>query len=174
MPGLTILHGCRTVQLTRGMNSLVDETDFWCVCASRWRAAVRDSTVYAARNLPRPQKQRSAQPTLLHRLLLDAPKGLEVDHINGDGLDNRRCNLRIATKTQNRQNIHMGRGACRFKGVQPTTQSKRWMARIQVNGKSVYLGCFRTQEDAARAYDRAARCHHGEFARTNADLYGDY
>jgi hypothetical protein len=107
----------------------------------------------------------------MHRDVMGAPDGLLVDHINQNGLDNRRSNLRIATGAQNQRNAH-GRGIHRgkasssaFRGV---SRSKgKWGAHVSVNGRNIRLGTFVTEEAAARAYDKAARQYHGEFAGLN-------
>src|SRR5262249_32638796 len=119
------------------------------------------------------KNQRSAQ-IQMHRMILDAPPGTLVDHWNGDGLDNRRCNLRFATYPQQQRNHPRHhrpgqRPPSRFKAVRRPAHSKEnpWRARIRVNGQQSHLGVFATEEEAARAYDRAARHHFGEFARLN-------
>lgn len=103
---------------------------------------------------------------LLHRLLVpDAP---QVDHINGNGLDNRRANLRACTNAENQRN--RGRSANNksgYKGVRWHAASRRWRAQIVSDGQQRTLGHFYSPEAAARAYDRAARQLHGEFARLN-------
>ena len=92
----------------------------------------------------------------------------EIDHINGDGLDNRLVNLRPVTSHQNHANRHKIWGVSRYKGVNRSASKRNpWRAEIQVKGRSIYLGVFPSQEAAARAYDAAAREHFGEFARTN-------
>lgn len=97
----------------------------------------------------------------MHREIVDAP---EVDHRNGDRVDNRRANLRAATHLQNCQNARP-KGQSRFKGV--SRYRERWHARIKVPGRRIDLGSFHDEESAARAYDVAAREHFGEFARLN-------
>lgn len=172
MSGLTILHGCRTVQLTRGMNTLIDEEDFPLVGVFRWNSlpSATAGRFYAVRNKRADHgKQRRV---FMHRVIHGAKDSLRVDHRNGDGLDNRRDNLRDATPRQNIQNQRRAVGISRFKGV--ARAGTYWRARIRVDGKLIQLGCHRTEEAAAKAYDKAASEHFGEFACTNADLYGTY
>lgn len=102
---------------------------------------------------------------MLHRFLIGSDPPM-VDHINGDPLDNRRSNLRVATNAENQRN----RGPQKnnrsgMKGV--TRNRKGWMARIKVDGKPMHLGTFSSPDEAARAYDLAAQVHHGQFARLN-------
>lgn len=102
----------------------------------------------------------------VHRLIMDAQPGQEVDHINGNKLDNRRSNLRFVTRSENNRNVATRRNkASRYKGVQ--REDSRWRAMIQVNKKPIYLGCFNTEEEAALAYNRAALQYHGEYAWMN-------
>lgn len=109
----------------------------------------------------------------LHRALLNPRDGMEVDHINGDRFDNRRANLRLVTSAQNKWNVkRRSPGASRFRGVCRHRARKnekviRWQANIKVNKQLVRLGYFRDEEQAARAYDVAAKKYHGEFATLN-------
>jgi hypothetical protein len=106
----------------------------------------------------------------MHRYLMGEPSE-EVDHENGDGLDNRRKNLRRATHAQNMMNALSRRGSSRFKGV--FWSVNRWQAAIRDDYRKVYLGQFKIEEDAARAYDDAARRIHGAFARLNFPIEGE-
>jgi hypothetical protein len=105
----------------------------------------------------------------LHRLILNPPDSLFTDHINGDRLDNRRSNLRIATASQNRQNAagkSSGRRS-RYKGVMWYERKDKWFAQITVNGRIRHIAYYHSEENAARAYDNAALFYFGQFARTN-------
>lgn len=103
---------------------------------------------------------------LLHRLVMNAPKGVQVDHINGDKLDNRRENLRLCDNTQNSHNQqrHVA-GQSKYKGVR--RNGKRWQAQIAIFGIHKTLGTHDTEAEAALAYNAAARHHFGVFARLN-------
>ena len=102
---------------------------------------------------------------VLARLIMDAPNECVVDHINGNPLDNRRANLRLCTQAEN--NLNRGATKGSFKGVWIDKRYGSWIAQIGHNGKRRHLGSFATPEDAARAYDTAARELHGNFAHLN-------
>lgn len=106
--------------------------------------------------------------TYMHRYLAKAPREMDVDHRNGDGLANFDGNLRICTHAQNLANIRRTFGRSPYKGVHAV--GPRWRAQIYLSGRLKILGSFRTEEAAARAYDLAAVAFHGEFACTNAAL----
>ena len=104
----------------------------------------------------------------MHRLLLHTPKGFETDHVNGNGLDNRKENLRVVTRSQNRWNtFHNKRNTSGYKGAFFHKVTGKWAASIRIFGKTRNLGFFNTKEDAASAYNQAAEKYFGEFARLN-------
>lgn len=179
MPVLTILHGCRTIQLTRGLNTLIDEADFEKVGHLKWHACWNRYVFYARRNVVTGSVLDGSKkwtPYFLHREITESPpKKHDVDHKNGDALDNRRLNLRIVTRMQNGRNRHrVSAKSSKFKGVCRGKNGTPWQANIRVNRKLLYLGCFNQERDAAMAYDRAAREHFGDHACTNSEIFGDY
>lgn len=154
----------KELPLTQGKVALVDDEDYERLKHFKWSVLRKPDRYYARRNIKRPQRG----GIYLHREIMNAPPGMQVDHINGDGLDCRRANMRLATNAENGQNrikrVHNTSG---FKGVRLDKRRKKWSARIWVNNKEIHLGMFEIIEEAARAYDEAARKYHGEFARTN-------
>ena len=138
----------------------IDAADWPLASIFRW-SANKDHSIHAAVNAVRPRRR-----IRLSRLLLQAPQQLHVDHINGNRLDNRRANLRLATNTENMRNMRRHSDArSRFKGV--WWYCNHWHAQICANRKKHYLGSHPDETTAARAYDTAAKQLHGEFARLN-------
>lgn len=106
---------------------------------------------------------------LMHRLIMKAKPGQIVDHKNSNGLDNRRANLRLCTSQQNSLNSNKHKdNTSGYRGVSWHVEDKKWYARISINGKCKYIGSFEHKKDAALAYNKAAKKHHGEFARLNS------
>lgn len=105
---------------------------------------------------------------LFHWILIDKQTGMEIDHINGNGLDNRRENLRICTHKQNMYNKKLYKNnKSGYKGVYMQTGRNKFSVQIRVNGKKIRLGNFKNKEDAAIMYDKSAKLYFGEYARLN-------
>jgi len=105
----------------------------------------------------------------IHQEVIEVPKGMVIDHINHDGMDNRRANLRPATYSQNLYHRKKRSGAMysKYKGVHWHKNHRKWLARITFEKKTIHLGYFRNEIEAARAYDEATKKYHGEFASLN-------
>ncbi len=158
----------REIPLTQGMVALVDDEDYEEVMKHRWFAhRVRAGlTHYAVTNKPRSQGKGTIR---MHVLLMGTdPDGRQVDHKNGNGCDNRRSNLRWATNAEQRMNSGPGsRNTTGFKGVSFDKARGKYEAKLKASDRHLHLGRFATAEEAARAYDRAARETFGDYARTN-------
>lgn len=143
----------------KGKFVLVDEEDFTELSKYKWYGRLhKGKYLYAARDLA---------TIRMHRVITDAPKGMVVDHINHDTLDNRKTNLRVCTNAENSRNSHVKKTVSGYKGVYPVTRSNSWQAVVTVGYKRVYLGIFGTREEAAIAYNKSALEHHGRFAHLN-------
>jgi hypothetical protein len=166
------LHGVKAA----GRVALVDDEDYELVMQRRWwvlesrRPSGSMAGPYAYFGTGS-SRRRDRVFTFMHRLIL--PGVPEIDHKDGDGLNNQRSNLRPATRTQNNANgpkrrTHAGRPtSSRFKGVSWNKHGRKWTAQIKDGDRMHYLGIFAEEIDAALAYDRAARDVFGEFARLN-------
>lgn len=169
-PGYSIEHDSWTIPLTRGVVALVDADMVPVLAQHNWYANHAVRQWVAMRALLRPDGGHAVE--LMHRLVISAPAGVEVDHrehyaIDARLIDNRHSNLRLCTTIQNSGNRRPNaNGTSRYKGVVSTPGGK-WSARIRINGKKTYLGTFTDELAAARAYDDAALEHFGEFARPN-------
>ena len=153
----------RRITLNHGKTAIVDNDTYEQLCKFKWFALKKPSTGkwYAVRS-------ENGRRVFMHRQLLNAPPGMQVDHANGDGLDNRKSNLRLATSAQNNRNRDKTkRNSTGYKGVSRQKGRRKFRAQIQVNGKAIYLGWYDSPRDAALAYDRAVRKYHGEFGCTN-------
>ena len=150
----------KLVSLTQGRHAIVDDDDYEYVIQHKWY-------VMRVRRHERVQAWIDGKGIYLHNFILGAKN---VDHINGNCLDNRRSNLRMATNQQNSFNRTKSKGkSSRFKGVSwtPGKTSKVWRAYIRHNYKLIHIGYFSTEEEAALAYNERAKMLFGEFAKGN-------
>jgi hypothetical protein len=154
---------CR-VPLACGLYATVDAIDADRVLQRSWRVQKRGTTFHARTNTSRSAGKRRV--LFLHRFILDAPDGVCVDHIDGNGLNNCRANLRLATHAQNSTNRRRGiNNTSGFKGVYLHKPSGRWRGRIFVAGKAICLGYHDTPEAAHEAYKAASIKLHGAYGR---------
>ena len=155
-----------TIVLKDGTRALVDASDLEDLSRYTWLAMRRgnETRAYRAGN------RRAGEPrtVFMHRHILRAPDGLQVDHINHDPLDNRRCNLRLCTQAQNSANRRkLKTWSSRFKGVYWRSGQDKWVALIRAHNKRIFLGHHDSEEAAAMMYDAAALREFGEFACLN-------
>ena len=155
----------REVALTRqGLVALVDDDDWNTVCSYRWHPVQGRNTIYAKVTLP------GNTSMSMHRLILGLKVGdkRQGDHIDGNGLNNQRHNLRIATRSQNNANRRSARkSSSQFIGVNFNKKGNNWQAQIRHERRNMWIGYFETEVEAAMAYDEAAVKLHGEFANVN-------
>jgi hypothetical protein len=154
------------VVLTKGQRALIDREDLPLVQGRFWYVkGDPDRTHYAMTTV---RTKAGWEALSMHRLLLNVLPGFQVDHRNGNGLDNRRFNIRIATVVDNARNTRIHRdNKVGFKGVHFDKRNGKFRAHIGLNGRSRYIGSYKTAENAAKAYDEAAIEYFGEFARLN-------
>lgn len=154
----------REIPLTRGMVAIVDAADHAELSRHRWHYNPGGHSGYAVRAEYADGVQYKVQ---MHRQITGAKDGELVDHINRNGLDNRRANLRVCANTQNLWNRASYIGRSKYKGVSWRANRGHWKVSIQVNKKRIYLGSFTSEIEAACAYDAAAVEHYGVFAYLN-------
>ena len=154
----------KTIPLTKGYVAVVDDEDYEELIQYKWHVCLMSGGARAIRTASRPRRR----TTYMHRSIIGCQPSQEVDHINHDGLDNRRANLRACTHAQNLANTRK-RANCssQFKGVDWRKGENKWRVRIGYDGASHHLGYFDDECDAARAYNAEARIKFGEFALLN-------
>src|SRR3989304_1115588 len=151
----------KRIPLTQARFALVDDEDFEWLNQWKWNAIKSSNTYYAVRMSNRPTRK----IIRMHRLILNVSPHLDTDHVNHNGLDNTRKNLRSCTGSQNQMNGQKRRGSSRFKGVY--LMGSLYRAQIRLNGKLHEVGCFDSEIEAAKAYDVKAQKLFGEFANLN-------
>lgn len=140
----------KTIELTQGKVALVDDEDFEELNQHKWYAHKDGNTFYAGRSINKPHPM----TIHMHQAIMNAPKGVDIDHINGDGLNNLKSNLRIVTHRQNTQNRHATKSSI-YPGVGWHERDKKWRAYITINGKQKHLGHFDVEAEAYAAYLKA-------------------
>ncbi len=154
----------KVLELTQGRVACVDDEEYEQVIRHQWHFTKQG---YAASWVTTSGRR---EKVLLHRFILPAPANINVDHVNGNRLDCRHSNLRLATRTENARNQRKRISTSKYKGVAWHERARKWQVGICINGKRHHLGLFTDEVQAACTYDQAARVHFGEFARTN---FGD-
>lgn len=150
----------KELELTRGLKAIVDDDVFEWASRDLWFAVGHvDSYFYASRRIGR-------RKVYLHRIITEATPREVVDHVSGDTLDNRRCNLRVCTQALNLANQKKRPGSSRYRGVRKGAGGK-WRADICIRGVRTFLGHYATEEEAAIAWNQAALVGWGSFARLN-------
>lgn len=156
----------KKIPLTQGKFTLIDDEDYDYLARWKWCYA-KPRNGHSSCNVVRKDKQRIL---IMSRVILDAPVGLQVDHINHNPLDNQHNNLRLATARQNAANTRGRKHSSIYKGVSFHRLIKRWVAQIRIDDKNKYLGSYVSESEAARAYDKVAYEKSGEFAFLNFKL----
>lgn len=153
----------KKIKLTQNKYTIVDFEDFDYLNQWKWCVIIMKNTSYAIRSMwDKIEKRRNI--IYIHRLIMNCPNSKFVDHIDGNGLDNRKENLRICTRIQNSGNSKISKNnTSGVKGVRFKKESNWWVANIKINNKLKFLGSFPNMDDAKNAYTVAAKKHFGEF-----------
>ena len=152
------------IKLNNGDIALVDKEDYEKLNKWKWKV---NNHGYVCRSAHPPGSRKTIN-IYMHRFIINPPDGLVVDHVNRNPLDNRRCNLRLATRSQNQGNRKMQKNnKSGYHGVNYSKMMGKWRAEIKTYDKRRHLGFYGNIEDAAKAYDDAAIEYFGEFARLN-------
>ena len=142
--------------------ALVDDEDYKILNQYKWHFNGRG---YAVTTVKINNERKNIK---MHRFILKSPCKIEVDHINGNSLNNQKVNLRLVTRSQNMMNrISNKNSSSKYKGVSWYRQNKKWMSQIMFNKKQHYLGLFNSEKDAAKAYNKSAEELFGEYAKLN-------
>lgn len=164
------LAGYKLIPLTQGKCAIVDTEDYEWLIQWKWCTQKSRGCFYAVRNDWYDKKSHTIK---MHRSILKAPINQQIDHINHNGLDNRKSNLRIVSFSVNAQNSCLHKNTkSKYRGVYHQSDCKSWAARIGFNNETYHLGSFSSEIEAARAYDKKAEELFGEFAFVNFGVPG--
>jgi len=153
------------IPLTQGRFAKVDPEDYIWLSQFRWHCKTNTNAIYAVRTITIAGRSKRIY---MHRLIMNTPPGLVCDHVNHNGLDNRKANLRNCTISQNNRNARSAKGASsKYKGVSWNKLRQKWAAYIKKDGIQFNLGCFDDEREAAKAYDKKAVQLFGQFASLN-------
>jgi len=155
----------KTIKITQGLETIVDDDDYEELSKHKWCILGKDETYVCRMESTNGKRYK----VLLHRAIMKAPKGLQVDHINRNVLDNRKCNLRLCSYSGNSSNRGiMPRNKSGYIGVSLIKlKTPKWQSCVRYNKKNYYLGLFKSKEEAAKARDKKVLELHGEFASLN-------
>lgn len=166
----------KEIQLTQGKIALIDDEDFELLNQHKWCADQGLVTYYAGRQITIQSQnkakniKRKRTTIYMHRIILEnkLKDNEDIHHINGNGLDNRKCNLQIVTRSQHHMTKKKRKNcSSQYKGIHWHKSHKKWQAQIMINYKRINLGYFNNEIEAAKAYDAKAKELFGEFARLN-------
>lgn len=159
-----VTNGIAIIPLNQGNEALVDVIDLPRLLNYRWRICTKKNGQVTGVRTACYLGPYTYKTVFMHRMIIEAPEGMEIDHINRNPLDNRRSNLRVCTRSQNQQNRRPKRGF-KYKGV--FKDRGKYRAAMAVNKVRFWTKSFDTEEEAAMAYDSMALKHHGEFVYLN-------
>lgn len=158
----------KKIKLTQGKYTIVDDEDYEYLNSFRWCAHKGGNTFYAERHSDLDPVTEKRKIISMHRVIMKTPKGFYTDHINRNGLDNRKENLRICTLGENVKNTRKySNNTSGYKGVSWSKFANKWRAQIKKDNKKIHLGYFDDKHEANVAYCKAAKELHGEFASPN-------
>ena len=155
----------KRVELTQKFFTIVDDEDYLYLKNYKWDVCRSKYSYYARTRIK--DKNNKRNTILMHRMIMKAPKYMQVDHISGNGLNNLKNNLRLCTQTQNNGNTRLSRhNTSGIKGVHWNKKRQIWIAVLHKNNKPHYLGSFNDKFEAKKVYEKAAKEYFGEFAAT--------
>lgn len=167
----------KEIELTQGKVAIVDDEDYEWLSNYKWNLGDHNKSekyiyaftrIYVEAEYGTPHyylKKKQRKSIFMHRMIMDTPEDLIIDHINHNTLDNRKANLRNTTYSQNMINSYRDKPLSGYRGV--TAHKKKYAARISINGKDKRIGSYRTAKEAGKAFNKAAQKHYGKYAQLN-------